>query len=41
MRSLGLEIIRFTNHEVCEKGENVIMILEKMIKNKLRILTLQ
>jgi len=35
MQSLGLEIIRFTNQEVCEKGENVIMRLKKMIKNKL------
>lgn len=34
MQSLGLEIIRFTNQEVCEKGENVIMRLKKMIKNK-------
>jgi len=35
MQSLGLVIIRFTNQEVCEKGENVIMRLQKMIKNKL------
>src|SRR6185312_6039885 len=35
MQSLGLEIIRFTKQEICEKGENVIMRLKKMIKNKL------
>lgn len=34
MQSLGLEIIRFTNQEVCEKGENIIMRLKKMVKNK-------
>lgn len=33
MQSLGLQIIRFTNEEVCEKSENVIEKLKKVINH--------